>query len=124
MGTEASFRQLKRDMAEKYEKSADLAAAGHEYSALYHRVKKERDELAAELERTTAIKNQVVKNCNEWRGIAQDRTEELDRVADQLSDVWLRLDEWARSSTMPPIIKDVCRDILIEQQAPGWKDGE
>jgi len=85
----------------------------------------ERDELKAELEQTIEIKNQVVKNCNEWRGIAQDRTEELDVTAGHVADCWLYLDAWARSDSVTiEDVKEICKTLLRKQQAPGWKDGE
>ncbi|QDU03109.1 hypothetical protein V6x_28210 [Gimesia chilikensis] len=47
---------------------------------------------------------------------------DLERVSNQLSDVWLHMDSWARGeATSLDFVQSACKSILKNQRAPGWK---
>lgn len=48
---------------------------------------------------------------------------EIERLADRLSDCWLLLDAVARGGK-PEAAKIAAANLLREQQCPGWKVGE
>lgn len=68
------------------------------------------------------FEQQVYKDNAKLSAEVETLREEQEKIAEQLSDVWIHLDSWARGEA-PDIefIQKACKSILTHQQVPGWK---
>lgn len=50
--------------------------------------------------------------------------QEIESTANKLSDVWLLLDDIARSQRDSDQTRMMAAAVLMKQQCPGWKEGD